>query len=123
MVMIIISKVVARIQQLQEKQKYIKELNMSQEQPISIPMANLRYDRDDRYCTKQVVVKLFVLGLLLLAVSLAGFVASQSSCRYNDCTFETHAAFSVGVAALTAGVIFILLALAGHCNRCCSKTN
>ncbi|ROT82662.1 hypothetical protein C7M84_024138 [Penaeus vannamei] len=69
-------------------------LNMSQEQPISIPMANL-----------QVVVKLFVLGLLLLAVSLAGFVASQSSCRYNDCTFETHAAFSVGVAALTAGEV------------------
>ncbi|XP_037791619.1 uncharacterized protein LOC119586956 isoform X3 [Penaeus monodon] len=99
---------------------------MSYVQPVQIPMDNFRYDRDDRYCTTRVVVKLFVLGVLLLAVALAGFLASATYCRVNyenTCLFQARAASGVGVAGVSAGAFFILLAAVGHCNRCCCKSS
>ncbi|XP_047487557.1 uncharacterized protein LOC125038203 [Penaeus chinensis] len=103
---------------------YFCSRKMPQDQFIQVPMDNIRYDRDDRYCTTRVVVKLFVLGVLLLAVALAGFLASATYCRVNyenTCLFQARAASSIGVAAISAGGFFIFLALVGHCKRSYEK--
>ncbi|XP_047487561.1 uncharacterized protein LOC125038204 isoform X2 [Penaeus chinensis] len=101
-------------------------VQMPNVQFVQVPVDGFRSDRDDRYCTTRVVVKLFVLGVLLLAVALAGFLASATYCRgnyENTCLFQARAASSIGVAAISAGGFFIILAAVGHCTRCCCKSS
>ncbi|XP_069992530.1 uncharacterized protein [Penaeus vannamei] len=99
---------------------------MYEGQHVQVPMESFRHDRDDRYCTKQVIVKLFVLGLLLLAVSLGAFLASVRFCRLgfeNSCYYGYVTASNIGVAAVSAGGIFMFLAIVGYCSRCCNKSS
>ncbi|ROT72483.1 hypothetical protein C7M84_009128 [Penaeus vannamei] len=75
-------------------------------QETTLPPSPQRHDPDDRYCTKQVVVQLFVLGLLLLAVALGAFLASVRFCRLgfeNSCYYGYVTASNIGVAAVSAG--------------------
>nr|XP_027218291.1 uncharacterized protein LOC113810844 isoform X1 [Penaeus vannamei]XP_027218292.1 uncharacterized protein LOC113810844 isoform X2 [Penaeus vannamei]XP_027218293.1 uncharacterized protein LOC113810844 isoform X2 [Penaeus vannamei] len=100
-------------------------VQMPQGSSVKVSRDNSRHDPDDRYCTKQVVVQLFVLGLLLLAVALGAFLASVRFCRLgfeNSCYYGYVTASNIGVAAVSAGGIFMFLAIVGYCSRCCNKS-
>ncbi|XP_037791618.1 uncharacterized protein LOC119586956 isoform X2 [Penaeus monodon] len=83
-----------------------------------------KYGRDHEYFTAEAVMNLFVLGVIFLAISLAGFIASTTYCTVrqggtwvNTCIFETRASLGIGAAAASAGVIFIIAGCVGLTKR------